>query len=77
VLKSGFVSHLLCRGILRRAWESIYSAECLYRNDLTSPPSWTCFSFLHLNHVFFRNRYPWFWWFGEVFDVGHLKQHIG
>ncbi len=21
-------------------------------------------------------QYPWFWWFGEVFDTEHLKQHV-
>ena len=21
-------------------------------------------------------KYPWFWWFGEVFDIEHLKQQI-
>jgi hypothetical protein len=22
-------------------------------------------------------KYPWFWWFGEIFDTDHLQQHIG
>ena len=23
-----------------------------------------------------KGRYPWFWWFGEIFDLPHLQRSV-